>query len=87
MKPNPFASLVRSRKFWLMIMDMIVSLITYFGGRYLTPATNADMIFLIGAFQPVIIAVILGIAYEDGAKAGSVIMEYEEDAATVDDVR
>ncbi len=88
MKPNPFASLLHSRKFWLMILDLVISLITYFGGRYLAPAASTDLIYLIGLLQPVIVALICGIAYEDGAaKAGGVIVERRDSAATVDDVR
>jgi hypothetical protein len=48
-----------------MLLDTIVSIALYFVGKYL-PGAEADIKFVILGLQPVIIAVILAIAYEDG---------------------
>ena len=63
---NPFAGLIRSRKFWVAMFDLAVSLILYFTGKYLAPAIADDVKFVIAAIQPVFLLVIGGIAYEDG---------------------
>ena len=65
---NPFVSLLHSRKFWLLILDTIVSLLTYFIGKY-AGADGADMLYVIGLLQPVFIVIIGAIAYEDAAKS------------------
>ncbi len=60
-------SLFKSRKFRIMVGDVVVSLILYFSAKYLAPSIVADIKFLIAALQPVIIFVINGIAKEDAA--------------------
>lgn len=69
---NPFSGLIRSRKFWLLILDTIISLTLYFVGKY-SPVAFEDIKFLIAAIQPVFVMVIYGITAEDVAitKAGS----------------
>jgi hypothetical protein len=68
---NPFQGLLRSRKFWVAMFDLGVSLVLYFSGKYLAPAVADDIKFVIAAIQPVFLLVIGGIAYEDGqAKRG-----------------
>ena len=61
--------LLKSRKFWIMIVDVIISTATYFVARYVSPEVGENIIWLIGAWQPVIYAVIAGIATEDAADA------------------
>ena len=56
----------KSRKFWYLIVDVAVSISTYFVGRYLSPETTKDVLFLVGALQPVVITLIASVAYEDG---------------------
>jgi len=70
---NPFASLLNSRKFWLLVLDTVIGLITYFVGKYYAIAAE-DVATLIALMQPVFVAVITGIAIEDAAakKAGLV---------------
>jgi len=63
MKPNIF----KSRKFWLMILDLVLSLALFFGAKYLAPVLFADVKYLIGALQPVFVFLIVSIAYEDAA--------------------
>ena len=59
-------SLFKSRKFWLMVTDLVVSLTLFFVGKYTSPELFEDIKFVIAALQPVIITVIGAIAYEDG---------------------
>ena len=66
-----FGSLLQSRKFWLMIIDVVVSVATYFVVKYVAPEIAKDVMFLIGVMQPVVIALIVGIAVEDAAVKGS----------------
>ena len=61
------SSLLKSRKFLIMLADVIISSITYFLGRYISPDLGNDIIWLIGVWQPVVYAVIAGIATEDAA--------------------
>lgn len=56
-----------SRKFRLAVYDMAISLALFFVGKYL-PMAIEDVKFIIGAIQPVFIALIGGIAIEDFAK-------------------
>jgi len=64
---NPMKGLLRSRKFWLLMMDTVVSLALYFTGKYLAPTIADDIKLVIGMLQPVVIAVIVGIFVEDAA--------------------
>ncbi len=66
MKPNPFSGLVHSRKFWLLILDTLISLILYFVGRYVPDAIE-DVKFAVLALQPVFVTIIIAIAVEDAA--------------------
>ncbi len=72
---NPLKALLQSRKFWVLILDTVVSLITYFSTKYLAPAAVDDVKMLIAALQPIALMLIVSIAYEDGqnVKAGAAI--------------
>lgn len=72
------SSLLKSRKFWLMIFDVVVSTATYLITQYVNPDLAEKIIWLIGAWQPVIIAVIVGIAVEDAAEKGNVALGIDE---------
>jgi hypothetical protein len=61
------SSILKSRKFWIMLVDVIISSATYFIAHYVSPELGENIIWLIGAWQPVIYAVIAGIATEDAA--------------------
>ena len=69
MKPvlGPFVKLLYSRKFLLLLLDVLICAILYFVGKYAGNSLFADTKFLIGILQPVIIAIILAIAHEDAA--------------------
>lgn len=58
-------ALLKSRKFWVLILDTAVSI----AGHFLI---GEDAHFLIAALQPVFLAIIVGITIEDAAalKAG-----------------
>jgi hypothetical protein len=66
MKPN----ILKSRKFWITVADLVVSTAVYFVTKYVAPQTGNDILWLIGVWQPVVIALITGIATEDAANAG-----------------
>lgn len=65
---NAFGNLFHSRKFWLLVLDAVVSAVTAFVGWYVAPDDAEKVIFLIGAMQPVFVALIAGIAIEDAAQ-------------------
>lgn len=70
---NPFITLLHSRKFWLMILDLIVSLSTYFITKYVSPESAKDALYVIGALQPVFVLVIGSITVQniEGIRADS----------------
>lgn len=57
----------KSRKFWYTVVDVIVSTATYFVGKYAAPDLSKDILFLIATWQPVVIALIASVAWEDAA--------------------
>ena len=65
---NPFQALLQSRKFWLLILDTIVSVLTYFVGKYVVGAEGKDIIFLVTALQPIFLMAINSITREDVAQ-------------------
>ena len=64
---NPVSGLLRSRKFLLLLLDTAISLTTYVVGKY-SGATSQDVLFFVGALQPIFVMVIHGITAEDVAK-------------------
>ena len=71
---NPLIALLRSRKFLLLVLDTVISLILYY--QAVDPV-------LIGLIQPVFVTLIGGIAYEDGQQKGAATVV---NAGTVDRV-
>ncbi len=69
--------ILKSRKFWLMVVDVVVSLSTYFIGKYFAPAAAQDILFVIGGLQPVVIAVIVSITVQnvEGIRAQGALNE------------
>lgn len=57
--------LLNSAKFWTAIIDLVVSLILYFVGKYAAAGAFEDVKFVIAALQPVFLMLIGSIAYED----------------------
>jgi hypothetical protein len=68
----PINSLLQSRKFLLLVLDTVISLVLLLGAKYLAVSVFDDVKFLIAAIQPIFVVIIGAIAYEDGqnAKAG-----------------
>ena len=60
--------ILKSRKFWLMLVDIVISTAAYFIAKYVAPETGNDIMWLIGAWQPVVITLIYSIAKEDAAE-------------------
>lgn len=65
---NPFAGLVRSRKFWLLVIDTIGSGVALVGGWYFAPQELGKVVAFIGLLQPLFIFVVNAITQEDVAK-------------------
>ena len=63
--------LLRSRKFMIMLVDVIVSIAAYFTGKYMSPEASKDILFLIGSLQPIILVVVASITVQniEGIKA------------------
>ena len=71
MKPlvGPLKKLLYSRKFLILVCDVVVpSIILYFVGKYGAASLYDDVKFLTLALQPVVLAVIVAIAWEDTAR-------------------
>ena len=56
--------LFSSRRFWLLILDVVASLLIFFVGKYAAVAIE-DVKFLIGLLQPVFIMVIGAYTVDD----------------------
>lgn len=64
--------LLKSSKFLVLCLDVVISLTSYFVTKYVNPDAAKDVLFAVGALQPVFLTLIGSIAYEDGqAKAGA----------------
>jgi hypothetical protein len=59
--------LIYSRKFWITMLDLVISTATYFISKYVNPATGQDVLWLVAAWQPVVLMLINSIAREDVA--------------------
>ncbi len=57
----------KSRKFLLTLIDVVISLVVYFVGKYVADFYAKDIMYLIGALQPVFVAIIVAISVEDAA--------------------
>ena len=64
---NPIPALLHSRKFLLLVLDTAISLVLFFVGKYAAPGLAEDIRFVIAAYQPVFVAIIVAIAVEDAA--------------------
>ena len=70
--------MLHSRKFWLMIADLVFSVAIYFIAKYVNPLLAEDILWLIAMIQPVIISVIAGIALEDAAEKSQQLVFYQD---------
>jgi len=64
---KPINGLLRSRKFWLLIIDTVVSLVVLVAGWLLSPENIDKVVAVVGIIQPVFVAVVVGIFTEDAA--------------------
>lgn len=73
MQPNPFSGLIKSRKFWLAVLDAFIGSMSLALTWFLAPEKVMQVMTLFGLWQPVLVTVILSIAAEDvaNAKAGA----------------
>jgi hypothetical protein len=60
-------SIWKSRKFWIMVWDTIVSLVLSIVVPYFVPSAKDMIVLLIGILQAPVLFVIGAIAYEDAA--------------------
>jgi len=67
---SPLQKLFKSRKFLLLLLDTFVSLVL-FGVGVLMPAAMEDVKLVIGLLQPIFVALIGAIAWEDAANANN----------------
>jgi hypothetical protein len=59
--------LLKSRKFWIMTVDAVSSLVLYFATRYLAPKAVEDIRTLIITLQPIILLVVASITVQNVA--------------------
>ena len=48
-------------KFWLAVLDVVVSAILYFVGKYSQPDLFEDLKFVIALIQPIVVTIIVGL--------------------------
>ena len=54
----------KSKEFWTVVLDLVVSAALYFGGRYLAPDAFDDLKWVIAALQPIALFLIAWFATE-----------------------
>lgn len=62
-----WSGLLRSRKFLVLLLDVLLSTILFFVGKYV-PSYLEDVKFLIGVYQPLFLLIIAAITAEDSAE-------------------
>jgi len=55
----------KSRKFWILILDTVVSIATFMIGQYVLEAESQVILFLIASIQPVFLMLIGAYAYQN----------------------
>jgi len=55
----------KSRKFWLLILDIVISAAAFFGGRYLAAESQDILNWFIVTIQPVFIMLIGAYTYQN----------------------
>jgi len=63
---SPIKLLLQSRKFWLLILDVVVSTVL-FGVAAYAPQYQEVVKFAVATYQPVFVFLIVSIAVEDAA--------------------
>jgi hypothetical protein len=67
--------ILKSRKFWLMVVDVVISLTGVLLGWYLAPESAERIMTIIAILQPVVISLIVGIAVEDAAEKRATVYQ------------
>lgn len=57
--------LMKSRKFWIAMVDLVVSVVTYLAAKYLAPTAAEDVLTLLGIMQAPVVLVIVSMTVED----------------------
>lgn len=73
--------LVHSAKFWTAVLDAGVSSLAIILTFFLSPENVKQAMTLVGIWQPVFVAVIAGIAYEDGKEKAAAITQVYRDVS------
>ena len=70
-------ALLRSRKFLILCLDTVVSLVLYFAAKYASPSLAKDVQMVIGLLQLPATAISVAISVEDSAamKAGVIAQD------------
>lgn len=64
---SPFVSLLHSRKFLILLADTVFSAATLLITNHVAPDAATEVLALLALLQPVVYAVVAGIAREDAA--------------------
>lgn len=70
---NAFAALLQSRKFLLLCLDTVISLILAIVGLVSSPEVLEHVKVFVAILQPVFVAIILAISIEDAAEKGAAV--------------
>jgi len=57
----------KTKEFWVAALDLVVSIVLYFGGKYLGENIFEDVKFLIAVLQPFVL-LIIGYFFAQGVK-------------------
>ena len=68
--------LLKSRKFWVLVLDTVIALVSYFVTKYAAPSMTDDVLIFIGVLQPVFLMMINAIAKEDAAAKAAGTFRY-----------
>ena len=55
----------KSRKFWIVVLDVLVSSALYFGAKYMAPEAFADVSFLIKIIQAPVLLLIAALTVQN----------------------
>jgi len=77
----------KSRKFWIAIVDVVISLTTYFTGKYFDPEAGKDIMIVIGSLQPVVLLLIGSITVQNVAGINATALTTGAKIAAVADVK
>jgi predicted membrane protein len=62
------SEIIQTGRFWLMVWDVVISLVLYFVVKYAAPDLATDVKFVIGALQLPIVTLIAAYTHENVAE-------------------